>query len=196
MPTGYTSDVENGKITSLKDFALKCSNAWLYDGRPPARPPKEREMTHTEETLAEAEIYLAYLKKEDWNHLLSRYEKEIAERKERFATMDKDQAKVRKRYEAMMKKVKAWKPPSPKHQNLKTFMISQIVESKRWDCPNDPWRPKTETFNEWYARELEYATIDVASLTESVAKERKNADEEYEWFKTLYKSFKVKYPKE
>jgi len=43
-------------------------------------------------------------------------------------------ANIKDKYLSMLIKVKAWQPPTVDHNELKEFMIKQIVDSINWDC--------------------------------------------------------------
>ena len=44
---------------------------------------------------------------------------------------------LRAAYEAMLKRVKAWTPPTPEHSGLHEFMRTQIEDSIPFDCDTD-----------------------------------------------------------
>ena len=113
MPTGYTADVVNGKITEFKDYALQCARgfgAFIHmrddPGDAPLRP--DTESTYYAKAVLEAETELAHLRtltEEQWrDEWRAWWGNEQADHRRRVA----ETAQKRGRYEAMIAAVSAW----------------------------------------------------------------------------------------
>lgn len=130
MPTGYTADIAND--ISFEDFVLKAAEAFGY-GR--SAKFNEDSYYYTEE----------YSKA---STLVNKLERLTREEKLAFATSQIEAETTRvqddfnkaillkNKYEAMLDKVRNWDAGS-EFQNLKQFMISQIVDSIAQDCRTD-----------------------------------------------------------
>lgn len=162
MPTGYTAPVADGTITTLRDFALRCSRAFgaLVSMRddPLDAPIPERLVPSRwhADRLAEARLRLASLQAmtdaekadaaNEWNRENEAYKlKYIAENDEK-----------RSRYEAMIAKVEAWEGAP---EGLKSFMLKQLQESLEFDVSDDPlkYHPEPRSAAEWFEAELKEA---------------------------------------
>ena len=121
MPTGYTADVQDGKITEFSEFALQCARAFgalimMRDEPMGATIPDEfKPDSYYIKALADAREELAKVRalslaecKEEAKKL---YEKQVQERDDRLERHRVEGA----RYRAMLAKVNAWQPPTPDH---------------------------------------------------------------------------------
>jgi len=61
---------------------------------------------------------------------------------------DADDLIVKERYESMVQKVQSWHPPKEEHNGLKDFMLSQLEDSIKWDCPTPNETPGESQINE------------------------------------------------
>lgn len=205
MPTGYTADVQDGKVTSLKEFALKCARS-------------RGALVHMKDEPFDRSIYLD--KVSDY-HL-----KELEKAKKEFAKYKKMsledveniwRAKSRKahkedikrstivleekaRYLAMLEKVKAWTPPTPAHKDLKNFMIEQLKESIEFDCSRDYYTedefieaketlPK-EDLEEYKQEMIASAQDDIGRHQKEYDAEVKRVNDRNTWITQLINSFK------
>ena len=127
MPTGYTADIKNG--IDFKTYAMNCARAFgacvmLRD------EARDYHVKAVEKALCK----------------LSALDAMTPAKRERAAARAWDEAETRRlmrleeyrnqraAYEAMLAKVKAWKPPTPDHTGLHEFMQAQIKQSVDFDC--------------------------------------------------------------
>lgn len=132
MPTGYTAYIEDGEITTGKEFLRLCTRAFgiaidvkdeplstptpsSFEPSPFYKESYDRALKRLEEvnkmTFDEAKIQMR-----------ADYEKSISDYKayaERETAMNKKYAKVRK-------EVEEWIPPTEEHEGLKKFALEQI----------------------------------------------------------------------
>lgn len=132
MPTGYTSYIKDGKITTGKEFLKLCTRAFgiaidlkdkSLDVPTPEyfKPDPYYENRYKESLKSRDKIYHMTFEeaKED---MISKFNsnKESAERCLRdYKNEDEKYLKVRK-------EVEKWIPPTPEHENLKKFCLEQI----------------------------------------------------------------------
>lgn len=196
MPTGYTSGIYNGKKVTFKQFALGCARAFgalieLRDSSADTPIPDEfkpsdhhsKELKVAEKTLKKANEYtdkeISVLARQD-------YEKEL----ESWEESRRKGQELKERYEAMLKQVKAYEPPSPDHVGLKEFMAEQLQSSIKFDTSYHGERPKLKTPEEWRKATIKSATWSVNYHTEELAKEIERCQGRTKWVKQLKESLK------
>lgn len=140
MATGYVHLVADGEITTVREFALKCSYAMmpmvaLRDDDHRKEPPRELplDLTYYEERLVEAQTRLDSLAMmtdaEREATVEAEYQEELKRAREYDAQADIEYDRVK----AMRAKVEAWEGGP---EGLKAFMLSQIQTSLgRTDAP-------------------------------------------------------------
>ena len=193
MPTGYTAQVADHEDLPLADFVLSCARAMgalvhMRDDDMDAPIRKREAHDHAKRELAAAQGRLACLELmttatadkralEDW-------EKAVAQHKECVAK----NTETRRRYRAMIAKVRAWVPPTDEHAGLKTFMLEQLTSSIDFDC-TPVWRvPQRKTGEAWLAEQKESAAQDITYYAEQAAKEETRCAEANEWIDALLRS--------
>lgn len=199
MPTGYTADVQSGKVTEFSQFAMQCARAFgalvtMRDDPPDAAIPQEFQPTsYHVEKLSEARDTLSRLR------AMTVDQRDLAARKhyeDARASWDKyeaERAAARSRYDAMLAHVRTWQPPSPEHDGLKSFMIDQLEKSIDFDC-SPPCRnpPKPMRRDDWFNMAVAQAERDIAYHTEENANEVDRASKRTEWVRALRKSLEAK----
>ena len=130
MPTGYTDCI--GDDATFKEFVLRCACSRFYECD--KLPEKFDPTDFYKEKIIE------YKKKLECLERMTEEESEIAAQKDYEDGLKEEleyknrAVKLKKKYLAMLKKVKAWNPPSEDHINFKQFMIDQITMSIDCDC--------------------------------------------------------------
>jgi hypothetical protein len=190
MPSGYTSDIYNGKEVTFKDFALGCARAFgacvMQRDDPADEKPKimPEESYHTEElkklkkfqkpTKAQFESYV--------KETIADYEKSIKEKNE-----------LKKRYSDILEEAKNWQPPTKEHERLKAFMIEQLTESKQWDCGVSFFESELAslsamTYEDYAAEKLTEHNRSIEYHKEYEAKDLNNVKQRNKWITDLYNS--------
>jgi hypothetical protein len=191
MPTGYTSRVQNGKITTLRDFALSCARAFgaCIDMRdaPHDAPIPEKFEPHDyhEKELKKAEEQLVWLNgltaEQRNNEAQSEYEKRVQYDKE---YMDRV-AKEFTCYSKMLTQVVLWKAPD-EVSALKQFMLDQLHTSIEFDCSTKHIKThERKTGDEWYVEMLESIKHDISYHAKGHIEEVKRTEERNHWLATL-----------
>ena len=132
MPTGYTAYIEDGEITTGKEFLRLCTRAFGIAIDVKDEPLSTPTPSSFEPSPFYKESYDRALKKlEEVNKMTfddakiqmrADYEKRISDYKayaERETAMNEKYAKVRK-------EVEEWIPPTEEHEGLKKFALEQI----------------------------------------------------------------------
>jgi len=192
MATGYTSAIEKG--ISFKQFVLNCSRAFgalitMRDDPKDAPIPDELKPTDYHlKALAKAQAELAHLESLSFKGAAKKAEADFIKALAEYdADRDKDRELERK-YDAMLRQVWAWTPPTPDHQGLKDFMVSQITESIRWDCGYNRERPTLKTPQEWLTKSKESALWSINYHTRENEKEVERCEGRTKWIRDLKKS--------
>lgn len=199
MPTGYTADVQSGKVTDFKTFALRCARAMgalilMRDDAMDAPIPDEfkpdTEMYDRME--ADARDTLGMLdaltpedaqKKADaeFESLSQEHNKAMAKRREE-----------KKRYEAMYAKVLEWQPPTSDHKGFKDFMAEQLLSSIDSDCEGyERYAPRRKTAKQWMADARAAAIRNLESAASERMAEIKRTADRNRWVKQLRESLEA-----
>lgn len=201
MPTGYTADIANDQ--TFEDFLLGCARAFgacihQRDDSAKAKPKLKAVSNYYEELILEAEAELGALKTMN-REQREEYGKELKER-DIAAAQDTFNEKVllKNKYDAMLREVIAWNPPSSDHHKLKQFMIDQINESIKFDCDTSYALEALTSATSTGPRQLVDAEID--SLEEFITyyeleaiKEQQRVENGNRWISTLYDSLGIEY---
>ena len=135
MATGYTYQILNGSIKTFKEFALKCSEAFIIEFRDGAKKytPRVPSSYHTDEMKASREA-IAELNQITDNELkiieVAKIEEGIRFAKEELAKKIEN----KKVLDKFLKESKAYETPTDKHKNIKNFMIEQLNMTIEADC--------------------------------------------------------------
>jgi hypothetical protein len=199
MPSGYTYDVQVGKITTLEDFAKSCARAFIWQARDSNEPDlrklvstKGHDIEYYEKELVDANLQLSeYLQftVEDWDKLV---ERENTVSLNYYVSRVKEMKEQELRYRSMFEKVKAWEPPTDKHIEMKRFMISQLEDSLRFDV-FEMKPPKVEINSQEYRDDrIKDLRRDIERIEAQIAKMKDNKNLGLEWVEQLLGSIEGK----
>lgn len=201
MPTGYTANVQDGKITTFKEFAHECSRAFgahiLMRDNPSDPLPKKYEIADCFITALEeakkAHAQFMAMSGVQWRTLMDEETAQnIKYHTEAIAKRDIE----RQRYEIMLAKAKSWAAPTKEHVKFREFMIEQLTTSIDFDCHSDYHEKaleklKAPSYVEWclekekqLKRNLDYAE---KSLQEEIERTNKRND----WIAALEESLQL-----
>ena len=194
MPTGYTAKIADG--ISFEQFIMDCTRAFgacvtMRDDPSDTPIPEKFEVSdYHVKAAAEAEKHIAWLKSLSLKQREAEAEKQYQEALSRKKEGIKKTAALRDKYEAMLRRVDAWEPPSADHQGLKEFMREQITKSIEWDCGDFYEREKVErlTAEKWCDTEMESETRSLAYHTEEYRKEKERVEGRNKWIRELRES--------
>ncbi len=189
MPTGYTAGIEDGSVTTLKDYALRCARGFGAlitmrddDSNAPIPDKLEASTSYHDEHLAEAEKSLndvsAMKEAECWKKARSEFDEEM----KRHNEYQKERIEIKARYAAMKELTEDWSAPAEVGE-LKKFMLDQINLCTRGDYKPDP--PVMLTGESWRAKTLEKASRDIAYHTKTRDEELERTKGRNKWLSDL-----------
>ncbi|MFA5408175.1 MAG: hypothetical protein WC343_05325 [Bacilli bacterium] len=197
MPTGYTAAIADG--ISFRDFVMQCarSRGALIEMRddpldtpiPKRFEPSDYHIKQQQIAADEGQRLQNMTAEEAEIEAQQDFEKACADNARSI-----DKAKdLRRKYEAMLEQVKAWKPPTAEHVELKQFMIDQIVDSMKFDCDTGMdyytrYQPKRLTGAEWIKKKLDAAIDNYKYHQDSYLKEVARVESRNRWVKELVES--------
>lgn len=201
MPTGYTSDIYNGKSQTFEEFALSCAHAFLFNMREAAADapiPDYLELSdyHVRE-LAKAKKDLALYRKMSLADAKKIFDKDFkTNQKENKQSLRKN-GDLFFRYHEMLTKVERWNPPKAL-AGLKKFMEEQLSESIKFDCsavtstpkPKDDDDENPRDVKSWLKAKKENSQNDIEYHSRELKKEQKAAEDYKVWVKALKTSIK------
>lgn len=196
MPTGYTSDLYEGKRVAFSEFAMKCARAFgatiemrdesLDVPIPDAFTPS----TYHAEAIVEAEAKLAEI--EGWSDKRAEKEarKAFEERARSANQYNEGNMKRAQAYTGMLKRVNEWTPPTSDHEGLKRFMISQLAESLDFDCFYVDSVPKLLSGKQYRRQLIQRLRRDITYHKKEQKKERRRVEGRNKWVQELRQSLK------
>lgn len=192
MPTGYTADVQSGKVTDFRTFALQCARAFgalitMRDDPADATIPDEFQPgTHNSNALKQATERLAALSAMSPAQAEAAAQQDFKERTSAKRKYEADKEAQRARYDAMIDHVMAWTPPTPDHLEMKSFMLQQLLDSKRIDCGGEYWQTVEPLSGEqWLAAQRMSTQRDIDYYADADRKERERAADRTAWVRAL-----------
>lgn len=195
MPTGYTSDLYEGKkAVTFAEFASRCARAFgalieLRDESLSAPIPDEfKPASYHGESLVREQAALAAAEAMTGAECERAAQEEYASLTKKAGEHAAEIVARRSRYAEMLQKVVAWTPPSPDHLELKNFMISQLKDSIDHDCSYLWPLPVYKTGAAWKTERLEGLRKSIAYDKEHHEKDVERARERTEWVKALKES--------
>ncbi len=132
MPTGYTCFIEDGKITTGKEFLKKCIRAFgccINQREESLDAPLETKIKgddYYEEAYDKAVEKYDKLKKMTLEEMITNARRERENRIEEREKEVDGQEKLRNKYMSIRNEVEQWNPPTAEHQGIKAFALEQI----------------------------------------------------------------------
>ena len=195
MPTGYTADVQDGKITDFPTFAIRCARAMgatimMRDDPLDAPIPEFEPSDHHIKRLAESRAELARVEAMSSADVVAACEEANRAARESYDKSVIRTTEVRNRYNAMLAQVVQWVPPTPEHEGLKKFMVEQLRESIRFDC-SEREPPVPQSPADWRADRIASLRRDIEYHEKHDAEERERTAARNEWVRQLRLSLAV-----
>lgn len=198
MPTGYTSDIYEGKDITVKDFISQCARAFgayvmVRDEPLDAKvPDKFKPDTYHLKQLEKSKERLAQYQCMTTEEIEKKIDEDYHDMVKGNEKYYQEKIQLQKRYFNMLEKVEAWNPPTPEHNNLKDFCIKQLNESIQFDCGSldkyESEKVKKQTPEEWINRRIESCLWDIEYHSKGWESEIKRVNERNAWIKQLKES--------
>ncbi len=196
MPTGYTADIHDGKPVTFEAFAMQCARAFgalimMRDSATDAPIPEAFEpSTWNDERLAEAladTTQLVAMTKEQIEAAATEANRLAEESWQKAATKSRE---MHARYTDMLKQVLLWKPPTPDHEKLRSFMENQLRQSIHADCSTSE-KPTPLTPAEWHDEQVKHFDWLINYHRDEAAKEKERVASRNKWLSDLRASLKA-----
>ena len=191
MPSGYTSDIYNGKEVTFKDFALGCARAFGACVMQRDDPADEKPNIMPEESYHTEELKKLKKFKKPTKAQFNSYVKETIADCEKSI---KEKNELKKRYSDMIENAKNWQPPTKEHERLKAFMIEQLTDSRNFDCGGlDYYEHEIKvvsamTYKDYVTKKLIEHDRSIERHKEYEARDINNIKQRNKWIKDLYDS--------
>jgi hypothetical protein len=196
MPTGYTSDIYEGKDVDWKEFLMTCARAFgatisMREEKLSTPIPEEFEVDNyyqdkIKESLRQLKEYENMSLEEAEKLCNEEYEREEEYRLGQFVKSQK----LREKLEIILDHILFWQPPSNDHAELKKFAIDQIDQTIRYDCVKEYYSkpsPKITTEN-WLLSKKASCISNINYYQEEYAKEVERVAGRNNWVKQLRNS--------
>lgn len=193
MPTGYTSIIEDRADVTFPEFLWRCAHGFLIEMREssldtPVPRRIESDIAYHTEQIGKATVQLAVLRtltpEAIEEQAASEHESRMRERK----LEQIHYAPITARYVKIRAKVVAWAPPTPLHNELRRFMLSQIDESMKYLASSPEPEPERITGAAWLAWKIGSAEYDIRYHAKSIEVTRLRAEERNDWVAALMES--------
>jgi hypothetical protein len=193
MPTGYTQDLYYGeKEVSFPEFALKCARAFgalIYmRDEPMDAPVRENTVSsYYRERLDRAERNFADVSSWTMQRAAAEAGKSCRQARDLREQMNAEARERRARFEAMLRQVTEWLPPTSDHADLKRFMAEQLSRAIEDECYELPV-PEPVTPQEYRSKRLTNAECELAYARKDLAEEKERTVKRNEWLRALRSS--------
>ena len=202
MPTGYTADIVDGKVTTFKEFAKKCIRAFgaaihMRDDSLNKKYEPREESNHHKKRLKEAYEENQKLADMSDEQLVKIRKEEIKEAIKYQNEQIEEKRIIRERLGKILEETKQWKEPTPEHLNYKAFMIQQIEDTIKWDGEDEynqeelkKLRLENSNIDPVKVRKSKQDSIDwdIEYHTKEMAKETENVQNANKWVQDILES--------
>jgi hypothetical protein len=191
MSTGYTCYIEDGRISTLRDYALICARAFgacvmLRDEAfvPGVVPNVSENSTYHQERLDEAILDMRKIDELNREQIIEMaFDEYRTELLEWNASLEKHYA-LQKKYDDMYAQVLAWAVPI-EYTKLKEFMLQQIDTSRDDDKYILAREPKLAEPDEWLAAKVRSIRWNIEYHTKELADEKRRNGGRVDWINGL-----------
>jgi hypothetical protein len=194
MASGYTTIVCDRDDVTLREFAMRCARAHValigmsdapLDAQIPDTLPCNRSDYHNRElSAARARLIEFSGMSLEQAAVLADAQHDCWIRSWQQCEYD---ARIKlSRYKSMLAKVESWTPPTPKHADLKRFMVVQLQNSidHEYYCSLST-RPVRESTETWLSNAIASAQSDIAYHSRRIDEEEREIRERQEWIDAL-----------
>lgn len=202
MPTGYTAGIEDGEITTGKDFLKLCTRAFgiamdLRDEPLSVHTPTKFEPnTYYKDRYEEAKEELEKCRKMSFEEAKTKMIKSHAGRVKMYRSIAERYIENNNKYAKVRAEVEAWIPPTPEHYNLKKFALGQIdmcIEKQEYidEClqkANEKLDDSDKAVEEFISHEFESCYGDLKRAKENWEEEQARAANKNAWMENFLNS--------
>lgn len=190
MPTGYTTDIYEGNPITLRDFILRCARgmSWFIMQRDESmtEPPRKIQLQsyYTEavsKSKSKIEKFCALTTAERRN----RWQKYVVDTLNDNEERQQNATALENRYNLMIDKVINWRCDDQLWP-LKDFMLSQLNDSKNFDC--HVYLREVLGFEDWERETMESLQRSYDYAIQSLNQQRETVAYQNSITEKLYKS--------
>lgn len=196
MPTWYTKPVMDGKMTSAKDYILRCAReidylAFMRDEPMDAPIPETRpDDTYYQDLYEKAKKELSELLVMDENDIHREAEKW---RQDKIKTEKKFYEKLtleNSRLTEMTKKLETWKPKHDSINGLRYFAIEQLGISREntGDIEKEIKKIRSIPDDDWYRNKINRLNNNISYWRDQATRQTMNVSLTNQWLKELRES--------
>lgn len=194
MPTGYTADIKDG--ISFEQFVMGCARGFgalmLMRDLPSSAEIPERFVAspyHLDQ-LTQARNLLRFYEGFSGEEATRKANEEFADAELNRNRRLHENKTMLEHYQAMLRRVEEWTPPSSEHFELKRFMAQQIKDSMEWDDSSEYLSVPTPqlTAEEWLESKKAKALKDVEYHKKEWAAEVERTEQRNTWLMQLRES--------
>lgn len=193
MPTGYTANVANGKITSLKKYIESCIPAFMIYFRDMqninVREPLKFDFYYAN-ALAEAEKKYADFMNSSEEEKSILYKEYIDDRFEYIHRRIEENKEVISRYKNMLSKLSNFKSPSEAHDKFVEFLSSQLHQSIECDDVFEVYEDELDichkmSFEKYVKNKEQDLLDDIAYYKKESIREQESANQNVQWLNKI-----------
>ncbi len=199
MATGYTAIIREKDDVSIRDFTLRCARTFcpfitMRDDPLDAKIPEEFvPSSYDSEAIEKARTQLEMANSMSLEEAEREASRVYDQRMTQHARSMEENEQLRSKYLDMLEQVKKWEVPTPDHQGLRDFMISQLEVSVKYDCSTKYMtKPQKQSGVEYKTSLVEQAERNITYHTEEHNKEVQCTRERTEWVQALRRSLPEK----
>lgn len=194
MAIGYASYLKDKGEVTFREFTMHCARAFgapvemRGDSLNASILDEFRPTNYHSNAIEETKKLLAEVEK--WSNTRAEreakkaFDEEVLLIKERF----EEDKRGRRAYTAMLKQVGKWIPPSKDHEDLKYFMIEELVESIELSCLHTLIIPQQLSGKKFQSQLIKNLRCDIEYHTKEYEKEVRCARKRSEWVRSLWHS--------
>lgn len=194
MPSGYTAALYEGRDINFQSFVLQCARAFgaLIEMRDDPWdvpiPDQFLPSSYHEEALEKAKARLSVV--DAWSDAEAEWHarKLYKSRRAEYIASLIEQNERHFRYEEMKRQVERWSPPTPDHENLKSFMLEQLESSIRFDCSFPLTPPVKLSGVEYRVQEVKHLLRDIDYHAQHHEEEVERTESRTDWVRALRES--------
>lgn len=189
MPTRYTEIIE--KDASFQEFALRCARVFIvsFEDEPidAEIPKKFSPNKYWREKVMKSAIHKLFLQGLSAKDVEKNAKLDYKTAKKRYNSLKNYNIELKFKYEAMLRQVEEWVPPTASLQKLKDFMIDQIKCSEGDYNYSHPV-PQKLTGEEWLKKEFDKVEKRLTFYRREATKEVRRCKIETEFMEKLRES--------
>jgi hypothetical protein len=194
MPTGYTAGIEDGTITTGKEFLMTCARNFgalihmredSMDTEIKDRVPSDYYTKYIENATSELSDIYTMSDDEIEAQIELGFVAAIESNKKYYEAGEEKNRQYRK----ILQEVTDWIPPTSEHNNIKEFAISQIeLCMDTYHLRYKDLVPDKLSIKEWREIQIESKLSSIKYYSKSKKQEEESCDKSNEWVNQLRES--------